>query len=171
MVVNTQNILRRGITDGSVDNSIVGVLNINNILIPGPWMLLIISSQIMNQCLVYQLFLPIHLGLKVIDLFNLVSMFTYKEVLDKSILIRDDTPWHPKVCPNPFKEKDYCFLSFVGFLTSHMNAPLTKLVNYHIQVIMPSSCPRQAPNKLQNSMYILFHGLLGTYTPPLSIHL
>ena len=39
-------------------------------------------------------------------------------------------------------------ISFYAFLTSHQSTQLTKPINYHIQLVMLSSCPKQKLHKV-----------------------
>jgi hypothetical protein len=50
---------KRGLTSRSMDYSIIRVLNVDHIFIPGLWMLLIVTPQKLNQSLVDYFCLPI----------------------------------------------------------------------------------------------------------------
>ena len=69
-----------GLTSRSVDCYVIRVSNINQIFIPHPWMLQIITSQKLNQYDVPYLYLTVVYGLKSIDLFNLVKIFSQSVV-------------------------------------------------------------------------------------------
>jgi hypothetical protein len=75
---------KRGLTSRSMDYSVIRVLNVDHIFIPGLWMLLIVTPQKLYQILLTTYVFASIYGWNVVDLFNLVSIFS-QSVVQKAL--------------------------------------------------------------------------------------
>jgi hypothetical protein len=113
--------LKRRFTGRSIEYFVIRVLNKNQIFSLGPEMLIIVTPQNMNKCIVHYLYLPIYLWIKIYWSFQLgvhiIPKCIPKGTKKFGISIYDDDPWYPKMNLDIFKENISHILSFDGHFT------------------------------------------------------
>lgn len=100
-----------GIIGRSMDHFVIKALNINHFFVLGPWLLLIITPQMLNWCFVHYFCLLIYMWMEIYGSFQLgvylLANCSPKGFENSIISVWDDAPWYLKV--GKFLRKKYKF--------------------------------------------------------------